>query len=253
MRRYGDRPEAAIAEWVAKAVYKKLERLAHNGHAGAALALLSHPLNPKYIAALTEATSDSSDPAQAFVNATHALGKLDHSNSVLPSLQGGGVNSRLLGLGAKKIIDNSQALFAFLLIGQVLEEEGTHSIPLVHLATRLDGQVEKNSPNTLSKNLRDIETLFRELNNDPRPQERDRDVDWEKFYVDEYKDYFDRRTGRPFRMLRKGKAAWQDVRDYFRNFPQPGSETMRRARTRIALDTPLIIDKNDRTSMKETS
>lgn len=206
---------------------------------------------PTLIALLTKVIEDSSVFYWARIDATTALGKLGQAESVMRSLHRSGVNSRLPGLGDKKIVENIKALFAFLLIGEILEKEGTDSIPLKHLANRLEGQVERCRDRTLSALLWDVEGLFRELNSDPRPKERERVEDWEKYFVDVENDYFDRRSGRPFRMLRKGKEAWHEVRDYFRIILHRDGKTPRPATSRAALDRSFIPDNNDLKSMRE--
>jgi HEAT repeat protein len=113
-----------------------------------------------------------------------------------------------------EVIQSHKKLHVFRLIGEILLEQGVDTMPFGKLAQILEDRYQQEmSQNTLRNYRDDVNDLFRVYRGEPEPQYEDREQ--RLTTVNEEADFFDRRQGRPFRMLKKGWESWGETKLYF--------------------------------------
>jgi HEAT repeat protein len=111
-------------------------------------------------------------------------------------------------------IQEHKKLHVFRLIGEILIEQGVDTMPFGKLVQFLEERYQQElSQNTLRNYRDDVNDLFRVYREEPEPRYEDREH--RVTTVNEEVDFFDRRQGRPFRMLKKGWESWGETKLYF--------------------------------------
>jgi HEAT repeat protein len=111
-------------------------------------------------------------------------------------------------------IQEHKKLHVFRLIGEILIEQGVDTMPFGKLVQFLEDRYQQElSQNTLRNYRDDVNDLFRVYRGEPEPRYEDREH--RVTTVNEEVDFFDRRQGRPFRMLKKGWESWGETKLYF--------------------------------------
>jgi HEAT repeat protein len=113
-----------------------------------------------------------------------------------------------------EVIQEHKKLHVFRLIGEILIEQGVDTMPFGKLVQFLEDRYQQElSQNTLRNYRDDVNDLFRVYRGEPEPRYEDREH--RITTVNEEADFFDRRQGRPFRMLKKGWESWGETKLYF--------------------------------------
>ncbi len=124
-------------------------------------------------------------------------------------------------------------LHVFRLMGEILLAQGVDTMAFGQLEQILNDLYRQEISQPTLRNYRDdVNELFRRYRGEPDPVYHD--SDHRRTSVDEKRDFFDRRQGKPFRILRKGWESWGETKLYFailegqlQNFPVRAAATGR--------------------------